>query len=185
MASTPTKILKTTAIQPPKARPQPLLTLDTLLNVLSKTLLNPFIAWIAVLCLRAQVTPQTDPAWILTVSYASILTVVFIARTINSRVAYGVPRAVDFANEVVVVTGGASGLGLLIAQSYAMRGAKVAVLDIRGFGEEEREEVFGEGVLCLEVDVADRGLLVLARKRIVEVVCFWLPFFGFLCLLFF
>jgi hypothetical protein len=171
-------IFKTTAIQPPKTPHQTTLTLDTFLNVLSKTLLNPFIAWILVLCLRAQVTPQNDPAWIITVSYASILTILLIVRGINARVAHGVPRAVEFANEVVVVTGGASGLGLLIAQSYAMRGAKVAVLDIREFGEEEREELFGEGVLCFAVDVADRGLVVSARERIVEVVCL-LSFFSF------
>jgi hypothetical protein len=171
-SATDPPILKTTAKQPPTSIPhRTTLTLDTLLAVLSKSLLNPFIAWILVLCLRAQVTPQTDPAWILTVSYACVLTAVFIARGINGRIADGVPRAVDLTCEVVVVTGGASGLGLLIAQNYAMRGAKVAVLDIREYGEEELEEVFGEGVLYCAVDVAERGLVESARERIGKEVC--------------
>ena len=103
-------------------------------------------------------------------SYASILTILFIARGINNRVAHGVPRTVDFESEVVLVTGGASGLGLLIAQSYAMRGARVAVLDIRDLEEREREEVFGEGVLYFAVDVADRGMVEGVKERIGEVV---------------
>jgi hypothetical protein len=173
MSSSNPAILKTTSKKP---RPTPaltrpstnLLTIDTLSNVLSKSLLNPFIAWILVLCLRAQVTPLTDLAWILTVGYAIFLTVFFIARTINHRAAHGVPRTVDFDNEVVVITGGASGLGLLIAQIYGMRGASVAVLDIKDVPEDTRDEVFGEGVLYISCDVGDRGALEASRERILH-----------------
>lgn len=143
------------------------ITIDTLLTVLSKSLLNPFIAWILVLCLRAQVTPQSDPAWILTVIYASVLTAVFVARIINDRIAYGAPRTVE--NEVVLVTGGASGLGLLIVQMYAMRGASVAVLDIREVDGDAREGL--GGVLYIACDVADRAALEKAKERIKEEVC--------------
>lgn len=147
------------------------LTLDTLLKVLTHTLLNPFLAWILVLCLRAQVTPSTDPAWLLSISYASFLTLVHIARVINYRIAHGVPRTVDPAREVVLVTGGASGLGLLIAQMYGMKGASVAVLDIRNVAEDEVEEVFGVGVRFFRGDVGDRRVLEGVKGRIVEEVC--------------
>ncbi|KAJ6020939.1 hypothetical protein N7540_006443 [Penicillium herquei] len=146
------------------------LTLDTVLKVLHRTILNPFLAWIIVLCLRAQVTPPTHPAWISSVSYAIFVTLLFVAGTINHRVAHGLPRTVDPEHEVVLVTGGGSGLGLLIAQLYGMRGASVAVLDVREIGEKEIEEVFGEGVdvRCYKVDVGDRGQLESAKEKILE-----------------
>ncbi|KAJ5347817.1 hypothetical protein MYU51_009879 [Penicillium brevicompactum] len=159
-------IIKTTAKQP-KPTPQPTrFTIDFILTVLSKSLFNPFLAWILVLCLRAHVTPQSDPAWIATVSYACVLTVVFIARGINERVAHGTPRTVD-DREVVLVTGGASGLGLLIAQIYAMRGTRVAVLDIKEI-DEDVSEVFGDDVLYIACDVGDRGALEGAKEKISE-----------------
>ncbi|KAJ6044549.1 hypothetical protein N7499_007050 [Penicillium canescens] len=145
-----------------------LYSIDTLLNILQKSLLNPFVAWILVLCLRAQVTPLSHPSWILTVTYATSLTILWVLRTINQRVAYGVQRTVDFENEVVVITGGASGLGLLIAQNYGMRGASVAVLDVRDLGEEGVEEVFGAGVLYIRCDVGDRAEVEGAKGRIVD-----------------
>ncbi|KAJ5909000.1 hypothetical protein N7495_001682 [Penicillium taxi] len=142
------------------------LTIDTLLAVLNRTILNPFIAWVVVLCLRAQVTPTTDVAFILAVAFASLLTLVFVARVINHRVAYGIPRTVDSAREVVLITGGASGLGLLIAQIYGMKGGSVAVLDIRAMDEGEQDEVFGEGVLYYQCDVGDRKALEEVQGKI-------------------
>ncbi|KAJ5818418.1 hypothetical protein N7474_004009 [Penicillium riverlandense] len=137
------------------------LTLDTLLSVLYRTLLNPGLSWLLVLSLRAQVTPTTDPVFIGSVAYAVLLTALFVLKIVNQRVAHGVPRAVDFASEVIVVTGGASGLGLAIAQMYAMRGASVAVLDVAVLDDERYEEVFGaqgvgEGVKYYRCDVGDR-----------------------------
>ncbi|KAJ5294820.1 hypothetical protein PENANT_c014G03175 [Penicillium antarcticum] len=144
-----------------------LFTIDTCLSILQKSLLNPFIAWILVLCLRAQVTPLSHPSWILTVTYATSLTILWVLRTVNQRVAHGVPRTVDFENEVVVITGGASGLGLLIAQNYGMRGASVAVLDVQNL-EECAEDVFGIGVLYIRCDVGDRVEVESAKGRIVD-----------------
>lgn len=177
MSSSNPQVLKTTA-KPPQTTPgstnphTSLLTIDILTSILSKSLLNPFIAWIFVLCLRAHVTPSTDPAWILAVSYATAMTVLFVVRIINQRAAYGAPRKVDFEHEVVVITGGASGLGLLIVQMYSMRGASVAVLDIKDVPEKGRDEVFGEGVLYITCDVADRRALEVARERILQEVGF-------------
>lgn len=170
--STPRKITTKGSLNPsPPSTPWTTnLTIDILLKVLTHTLFNPFLAWILVLCLRAQVTPSTDPAWILAVSYAICLTLVFVARGVNHRVAHGIPRTFDPGREVVLVTGGASGLGLLIAQMYGMKGASVAVLDIRDIGEEEYEEVFGDGVRYYRGDVGDRAGLESVRERIVDEV---------------
>ncbi|KAJ5947121.1 hypothetical protein N7466_000136 [Penicillium verhagenii] len=172
MSSPPVKIT-TKSVLPPPPPPQSWthhLTLDTLLKVLYRTLFNPFLAWILVLCLRAQVTPPTHPAWIVSVGYAVFLSLLFIAGTINHRVAHGLPRTVDPEREVVLVTGGASGLGLLIAQLYAMRGVRVAVLDIREVGEKEADEIFGEDVdvRCYAVNVGERKALEAVREKILN-----------------
>ncbi|KAJ5084426.1 Short-chain dehydrogenase/reductase SDR [Penicillium alfredii] len=175
MAS-PTPQIITTSAKPPSPSTHSQkpwshhLTLDLCLRVLHRTILNPGIAWILVLCLRAQVTPVTDPAFVLAIGYALLLTLLFVLRIVNQRVAYGLPRAVDVArDEVVVITGGASGLGLLIAQMYGMRGASVAVLDVADLGSsEEEEEVLGEGVGYYRCDVGDRGQLEDVKRRIVE-----------------
>lgn len=172
MAS-PSKITPTTILSSPTG-PRPWthhLTIDTFYKVLQRTLFNPFLAWVLVLCLRAHVTPTTDLAWILAVAYASMLTAIFVAQTINHRVAHGIPRTIDSEREVVLVTGGASGLGLLIAQMYSMKGASVAVLDIKDVGEHERDELFGEGVVYLRCDVRCPKALEDAKVEIEKEVC--------------
>ena len=117
-------------------------------------------------------------------SYATALTVLSIARNINHRAAHGVPRTVDFEHEVVVITGGASGLGLLIAQMYSMRGASVAVLDIKDVPENSHDEVFGEDILYITCDVAERDALEVAKQRILQEVGFAFSSFWFRCVTF-
>ncbi|PLB46901.1 putative short-chain dehydrogenase/reductase family protein [Aspergillus steynii IBT 23096] len=143
------------------------LTLDLVLRVLNRTLLHPWVAWIGVLSLRAQVTPYTHPAFILTTAYAVLLTAVAVARVVNRRVAYGLPRPVEPSDEVVVVTGGASGLGLLIARVYGLRGASVAVLDVKDAKELEgiREEMMA-GVDYYRCDIGNREEVERTARRI-------------------
>lgn len=150
------------------------LNLDTIASTLNATLLNPGLAWLLVLCLRAQVTPTTDRAWIFTVTYAVALTVLFVARVMNHRIAHGVPRTVDSAREVVLVTGGASGLGLVIAQMYAMRGVSVAVLDVRDLGAEDDQLLFQGCAEYYQCDVGDRAQLEVVKGRIENEVCYCL-----------
>lgn len=158
------------------------LTLDLVLSVLRRTILHPWPAWILVLSLRAQVTPTTDLAFVLATGYAVLVTVVAMAGVVNARVAYGLPRTVELGEEVVVITGGASGLGLLIAEIYAMRGVGVAVLDLK----DERDVEVCEGVVYYTCDVGRREMLEGVLKRIEEEVCFPLSslLFGFVYLVY-
>ncbi|KAJ5679107.1 hypothetical protein N7462_007351 [Penicillium macrosclerotiorum] len=168
--SSPPIITSSSILQAPSP-PKPwshYFTIDTLLHVLNRTLFSPFIAWIIVLCLRAQVTPTKHPAFIISVAYAIALTALLVVRVVNHRVAHGLPRTVDAAREVVLVTGGASGLGLLIAQIYGMKGASVVVLDIRELGSREQDEVFGDNIQYYQCDVGDRKALERVRTRIDE-----------------
>lgn len=157
------------------------ITLDLFLAVLHRTFLHPWVAWIVVLSLRAQVTPYTDPAFIVATGYATLLTLYYAAQIVNQRIAYGLPRQVDLGEEVVMITGGASGLGLLIAQIYGMRGVSVAVLDIK-----EVEEIEGwdelSGVEYYRCDVGNRKEVEMTARRIEKDVCNFSSFLIF-CLL--
>jgi short chain dehydrogenase len=139
------------------------LTIDLLHKVLKTTFLHPFVAWVIPLCLRAQATPFTHMAMIITISYAVLLTLLYVLSIINQRIAYGKPRDVDLSEEVIVVTGGASGLGLLIAEVYGLRGASVAVLDVR-----ELEVGEARGVEFYRCDVGNREEVERVAKEIEE-----------------
>lgn len=132
----------------PWAKP---LTIDLILKVLNVTFLHPFVAWMIPLCMRAQAMPWSHTAIQIAIGYASFLTAAFFLGILNKQIAYTKPRKVDFSEEVIVITGGASGLGLLIAEVYGMRGATVAVLDVK-----ELESGEARGVSAYKCDVGDK-----------------------------
>lgn len=87
----------------------------------------------------------------------------------------------DWDEEVVVITGGANGLGRVIAETYGMRGARVAVLDVDGPDQMEGEE--GEeglaGVKFYRCDIGNAEEVVDVAGRIQRDVCFYFFFFSF------
>lgn len=86
------------------------------------------------------------------IAWATIVTLFWMANVVNQRIAHGIPREVDLSEEVIVITGGASGMGLLVAEVYGMRGATVAVLDVN-----EMENTEARGVTYYKCDVGDKG----------------------------
>ncbi|KAK1761468.1 epidermal retinol dehydrogenase 2 [Echria macrotheca] len=128
------------------------LSIDLIIKVFKKTFFHPFIAWIVPLCFRAQNMFYDAPPMIVSIAWASFITLSWMINIINNRVAFGIPREVDLSEEVIVITGGASGLGLLIAEVYGMRGATVAVLDIK-----EMENGEARGVTYYKCDVTDKA----------------------------
>ncbi|KAF4452044.1 hypothetical protein F53441_5057 [Fusarium austroafricanum] len=127
------------------------LSIDLILKVLNTTLLHPFVCWIIPLCFRAQTVKWEAPPMVISIAWAIIVTLAWMANVINQRIAHGIPREVDLSEEVIVITGGASGMGLLIAEVYGMRGAMVAVLDVN-----EMENMEARGVTYYKCDVGDK-----------------------------
>ncbi|KAJ4261489.1 hypothetical protein NW762_006914 [Fusarium torreyae] len=127
------------------------LSIDLLLKVLNTTLLHPFVCWIIPLCFRAQTVKWEAPPMVASIAWATIVTLFWMANVINQRIAHGVPREVDLSEEVIVITGGASGIGLLVAEVYGMRGATVAVLDVN-----DMENTEARGVTYYKCDVGDK-----------------------------
>ncbi|KAI1329257.1 short-chain dehydrogenase [Xylariaceae sp. FL0255] len=152
----------------PAPRPSPMrdswfapLSVDLLLKVLNVTLLHPFVAWIIPLCFRAENQEWTTRPMIVSMSWATFVTFLWIADTVSRRVAYGLPREVDLGEEVIVITGGTSGLGLLVAEVYGMRGATVAVLDTKPL-----ENTEARGLTYYECDVSDHAQIAKVAAEI-------------------
>ncbi|KAK3986228.1 hypothetical protein QBC44DRAFT_273456 [Cladorrhinum sp. PSN332] len=137
------------------------LSIDLIVKVFKTTFFHPFVAWIIPLCFRAQNMQYGAPPMLVSIGWASFITLIWIAGVINNRLAFGLPREVDLSEEVIVITGGASGLGLLIAEVYGMRGATVAVLDV-----EEMENGEARGVTYYKCDVTDKDQLAKVAKQI-------------------
>lgn len=139
------------------------LTLDLFVKVLANSLFHPFVAWLVPLCLRAAQAPYESTEFIAACVYASSITLLWMLSIINKRVAYGIPREVDWNEEVVVITGGASGLGKIIAETFGMRGANVAIIDV---AKPERESEGLAGVQVYQCDVGDAAAVESVKERI-------------------
>lgn len=140
------------------------LNIEVLLKILNHTFLNPFFAWLGPFAFRAQgFQYHHAPMWGSAV-YAGIVTIIFLLQLLNTRLAYGKKREFDWTEEVVVITGGASGLGLLIAEVYGMRGVSVAVLDIK----EAPEGGEARNVDFYKCDVGDLEQVKKVKERIEE-----------------
>jgi 3-oxoacyl-[acyl-carrier protein] reductase len=60
-------------------------------------------------------------------------------------------------NTVALVTGGGSGMGEAIAETYAREGARVAVVDIDGDAAKKVAARIGKSAIAVRCDVTKRG----------------------------
>jgi hypothetical protein len=164
------------------------LTFDLVLHVLSRSVFHPFICFLVPVCLRAQLTPYTHPAFVYTTAWACVVSAWWVLAIVNQRIAYGRPREMRFGNdeqgkdgddgdkeEVVVITGGCNRLGRLLAEIFGLRGIGVAVLDIQepeGGREKVEEE---EGWKWYEYDVRKWEEVERVKREVERDVCICLP----------
>ncbi|KAI1804521.1 NAD(P)-binding protein [Daldinia bambusicola] len=137
------------------------ISVDLLLKVLNVTILHPFVAWIIPLCFRAEHQAWNTNPMVVSIAWAIFVTLLWMGNVISHKIAYGMHREVDLSEEVIVITGGASGLGLLIAEVYGMRGATVAVLDIA-----ELESTEARGITYYKCDVRDKAQIARVATEI-------------------
>src|SRR5271163_4892682 len=145
------------------------LTLDLALHILSRSIFHPFIVLTFYLSLAA-VHKHTTPLALYTLYYALGLLIVDVLIYADRRISGGGARKVNWGREVVVITGGATGLGRCLVEVLARRGVGVAVMDVRGPDGEVGEWLVGNGgcVAWYECDVADRGKVAEVAERIRE-----------------
>lgn len=147
--------------------------------------------------------PYSHLAMRYSISWAAFLTLLWVLKTIDARIAYGPPREVNIAplkgknkrkkkrggkgrklkgevdddddadgemadgedEELMVVTGGGSGLGKALAGMYGMRRVGVAVLDVKGDKEDEEK-----GVKWFPCDVGSKEQVEHAKVKIEDEV---------------
>ncbi len=144
-------------------------TIDVIWYVLGYSVFHPFVSWVLVLCLRAQYTPYENLEMRIAMAWAIFVTAFGIFGLISDRIAFGPPREVDLSEEVIVITGGVEGLGGLLAETYGMRSANVAVLDTKKVDEDEAEE---KGIVYYQCDVSDAKQVEAAATKIINDVSF-------------
>jgi NAD(P)-dependent dehydrogenase (short-subunit alcohol dehydrogenase family) len=76
------------------------------------------------------------------------------------------PTGGRVAIECVIVTGGASGIGLATAEAVVKAGGHVALLDMDGEAASEQARQFGDKAIGLAADVTSEAALIAARTRI-------------------
>lgn len=132
------------SIRPTKTDAKPWynhLTLDLFIYITSRSVFHPAIVLIFYLCIAA-VPPHhhRHPLAAPTLYYASFLLFIRLLGLLNHRITYGPARKVDWEEEVVVITGGATGLGRCLVDMLLImkKGVKVAVLDVQEADETAR-----------------------------------------------
>ena len=73
-----------------------------------------------------------------------------------------------FADQIVIVTGGASGIGLAIAEHLAVRGARLALVDLASTVEEAADSLPGAGHIGIQKDLTDPAAATEVVDRVVS-----------------
>jgi 3-oxoacyl-[acyl-carrier protein] reductase len=76
------------------------------------------------------------------------------------------PTRFDFSGRVAAITGGASGLGLAVAERLSTSGAQVVLIDLDGEAASAAAARLGDGVTSQAVDVTDSAQVNEAVARI-------------------
>jgi NAD(P)-dependent dehydrogenase (short-subunit alcohol dehydrogenase family) len=150
--------------EPPTKPWYAVFNIDIFYRVMLQSFLHPIIPWFIPLAYRAQGFQYHHAPLYLSGAYAATITFLWLIQRINIALAFGPARSFDWTEEVVLITGGASGLGLLIAEVYGMRGVTVAVLD-KNCSEDESE---ARNVFFYRCDVGDLAQVEAAKKRVEE-----------------
>lgn len=147
------------------------LTLDTLVSL---AWLPLPVAWSLPLLSLATSPSWTSPSLPYTFLIAVFFTSLHLFSFLNDWIAHRSARKLDWSEEVVVITGGASGLGRSIAEILGMRGATVAILDVREPADGGVEAI-GEGVRWYLCDVGNLEAVRKVKHEIEKDVCRFPP----------
>jgi len=111
------------------------LDIDLVIKILAHTAFSPFFLFFIPVFYIFQGAKYTDPIIIISAAYYIIISSFWFLKWYSrlyrnqGSLLYG-PGRFDWGEQVIVVTGGASGIGELIANTLAVRNVNVVVLDV-------------------------------------------------------
>jgi len=123
------------------------LDIDLVFKVLKNTLFSPFFVFFIPVFYIFAGAKTSDPSVIWSGSYYVLLCLYYAGTWISTlyrnqgNLLFSPPRY-DWGEQIVVVTGGASGVGELLANTLAVRNVTVAVLDVKPIMTENHNIVY-------------------------------------------
>ncbi|KAK5053281.1 hypothetical protein LTR84_002255 [Exophiala bonariae] len=170
MVTAPSTSKLPTSSSPTLGQPKPwyrYVNLDLLVRILVNSVFHPYIIFIFYLT-QAALHVHREPLAYYTLCYAALLGVLEIGANINHRLTYGKHREVKWEKEVVIITGGGSGLGRVLAEMIMRKGGKVAILDVKGADEVAEDAMERWDLVWEKCDVAKESEVKEAVDRIVD-----------------
>ncbi|KAH8094873.1 retinal short-chain dehydrogenase/reductase [Cristinia sonorae] len=141
--------------------------IDLLVKVLSHTVFSPFFTFFIPVFYYFQGARWPDNIIVLTSSFCAAVSAFWFIKWYSrlyrnqGSLLFGPPRF-DWGEQIVVVTGGASGIGELIANTLAVRNVTVVVLDVKPIITENYN------ITYYKCDVSKWEEVEAVAKRIVE-----------------
>jgi len=145
------------------------LDLDLLVKVLSRTVFSPFFTFFIPLLYKAQGANWDDTIVLQSGAWCAFTVVFWLIRFSSQIWRNGgsfllSPPRFDWGEQIVLITGGASGVGALLANTLAVRNVSVVVLDVKPLITENYN------IYSYICDVSNWADLLAARKKIAEEV---------------
>jgi len=143
------------------------LDIDLVAKVLKNTLFSPFFIFFIPIFIIFQGAKTTDPSVLWTGGYYVVLCIYWANDWLsllyrNQGSLLFRPNRYDWGEQIIVVTGGASGVGELLANTLAVRSVTVVVLDVKPIVTENHNVVY------YKCDVSNWEEVEAVSKKIVE-----------------
>ncbi|KAF8663416.1 hypothetical protein AX16_000988 [Volvariella volvacea WC 439] len=145
------------------------LDIDLVVKVLTHTALSPFFVFFIPVFYIFQGAKYTDPVIVGSAVYYVVISAFWLVKWLSrlyrnqGSLLFG-PGRFDWGDQVVVITGGASGIGELLANTLAVRNVNVVVLDVKPIVTENYN------ITYYECDVSKWEQVQAVAKQVIEEV---------------
>jgi len=112
------------------------LDVDLVIKVLANTVFSPFFSMMIPIFYVFQGAPFTNPIVVVSSIHCLLVSLFWLLKWVsrlysNQGSFWYAPQRFDWGDQIIVVTGGSSGVGELLANTLAVRNVSVVVLDIK------------------------------------------------------
>lgn len=137
------------------------LDLDMFIKVASHTVFSPFFTFFIPFIYKSTGLPWSDPTLQAFSAWFALMALIWLCRFVARKWRNaGTSGLLDWEEQVIVITGGSSGIGALLAETLAMRQCTVAVLDVKPTKSEH------DNINFYECDVSDWTQVSAVAKQI-------------------